>query len=131
MVFLSIDCCYVAAKPTSFVFPDGGAQSIATFPLDTYTLGASSTVIGVFALWGLSQLIIGFIHLLACIRYKAIIPLMYLLGAIEYGVRAFYIGSQKPIETIGNAPGAIANLPFILVFTLMLVLALWRKKPKT
>lgn len=105
---------------------DGGAQSIATIPLDTYTIAASSTIVGIFALWGLSQLIIGFVYLLACIRYRALIPLMYLLGIIEYAVRAFYVGSQKPIETVGDAPGAIANLPFVFVFTLMLVLALWR-----
>ena len=106
---------------------DGGAQSIATIPLDTYSLEASSTVVGVFALWGLSQLIIGFIYLVVCLRYRALIPLMYLLGVIEYGMRAFYIGSHKPVETIGDAPGALINLPFMLVFTLMFVLALWRK----
>lgn len=106
---------------------DGGAQSIATIPLDTYSSEASSTVIGIFALWGLSQLIIGFIYLVVCLRYKALIPLMYFLGVIEYGMRAFYIGAHKPIETSGDAPGALINLPFMLLFTLMLVLSLWRK----
>ena len=77
---------------------------------------------------GLSQLVIGVIYLLACLRYQAIIPLMYLLGIIEYGVRAFYISSLKPVETAGDAPGALINLPFILLFTLMLALSLWRKK---
>ena len=105
---------------------DGGAQSIATIPLDTYTPAASSTIVGVFALWGLSQLIIGFIYLMACIRYKALIPMLYLLGIVEYGIRAFYIGGSKPIETVGDAPGALINLPFMLVFTVMLVLALWK-----
>ena len=56
--------------------PDGGAQSIATIPLDTYAQGASLTIIGIFALWGLSQLVIGVIYLFACIRYRALIPLM-------------------------------------------------------
>jgi len=107
---------------------DGGAQSIATIPLDTYPQGASLTIVGIFALWGLSQLVIGVIYLLACLRYQAIIPLMYLLGIIEYGVRAFYISSLKPVETAGDAPGALINLPFILLFTLMLALSLWRKK---
>ncbi|CAH1569407.1 MULTISPECIES: hypothetical protein [Vibrio harveyi group] len=106
---------------------DGGAQSIATIPLDTYSSEASSTVIGIFALWGLSQLVIGFIYLVVCFRYKALVPLMYFLGVIEYGMRAFYIGAYKPIETAGDAPGALINLPFMLLFTLMLVLSLWRK----
>ena len=110
---------------------DGGAQSIATIPLDTYPVAASSTIVGVFALWGLSQLIIGFIYLLACIRYRALIPLMYLLGIIEYAVRAFYVGSQKPIETVGDAPGAVANIPFIIVFSVMLILSIWSKSGST
>ena len=107
---------------------DGGAQSIATIPLDSYSPEASSTVVGVFALWGLSQLLMGFIYLLVCLRYKALVPLMCLLGIIEYGVREFYISNYKPVETTGDAPGALINLPFMLLFSLMLVLSLWRKE---
>ena len=105
--------------------PDGGAQSIATIPLDDYSVAASSAIIGVFAYWGLSQLIIGILYLIASIRYKALIPLLYLLGVIEYAVRAFIAGGYKPIETVGDAPGAVANIPFIIVFAVMLVLSLW------
>jgi hypothetical protein len=106
---------------------DGGAQSIATIPLDTYSAEASGTVIGIFALWGLSQLVIGIIYLAACLRYKALIPLLYALGSIEYGVRAFYIGHYKPIETMGDAPGAIINIPLMIILIAMLLLSLWRK----
>ena len=52
---------------------DGGAQSIATIPLDTYSANASDTIIGIFSLWGLSQLIIGLIYLIAALRYRAMI----------------------------------------------------------
>ena len=55
---------------------DGGAQSIASIPLDTYSNNAADTVVGIFALWGLSQLIIGLIYLLAAIRYRSLIPLL-------------------------------------------------------
>lgn len=110
---------------------DGGAQSIATIPLDSYANEASSTIVGVFALWGLSQLIIGFMYILVCLRYKALIPLMYLLGVIEYGMRAFYIGNYKPVETAGNAPGALVNLPFMLIFLGMLLLSLWQTDTAT
>jgi hypothetical protein len=107
--------------------PDGGAQSIATIPLDTFSAGASSTVIGLFALWGLSQLIIGLIYLIASIRYRALIPLLYLLGILEYAVRASVSAGYKPIETVGDAPGAVANVPFIVVFSIMLMLSLWNQ----
>lgn len=76
--------------------PDGGAQSIATIPLDTYSQGASSTIVGIFALWGLSQLILGLIYLAATVRYRSLIPILNLLGIVEYLGRA-YIGHFKPI----------------------------------
>lgn len=36
---------------------DGGAQSIATIPLSSFSLEAQGAVIQIFGLWGLSQLI--------------------------------------------------------------------------
>ena len=38
--------------------PDGGAQSIVTIPLDSFTQNGAATVILIFALWGLSQLLL-------------------------------------------------------------------------
>ena len=108
--------------------PDGGAQSIATIPLEKYSDAAASTIIGMFALWGLSQLIVGLIYLIAAIRYRSMIPILYLLSVFEYLMRATYIPAYKSIETAGTAPGAIGNLPFILFSFTMLVLSLWTRK---
>ena len=38
---------------------DGGAQSIAKLPLDTFTQNGADTVVSLFSLWGLSQLLSG------------------------------------------------------------------------
>jgi hypothetical protein len=104
---------------------DGGAQSIATIPLETYSNGAATTIIGVFALWGLSQLVIGLIYLVAAIRYRSMIPMLYLLGLVEYLVRLFYIPAYKPIETAGTAPGAAGNLPLVIFSLVMLIASCW------
>ena len=108
---------------------DGGAQSIANIPLDTYSDTAAATIIGVFALWGLSQLVIGLIYLVAAIRYRSMIPTLYLLSLVEYLVRAFYIPAYKQIETPGTAPGAAGNLPLAIFSLVMLALSLWPRKP--
>lgn len=107
---------------------DGGAQSIATIPLDRYPDAAAATIIGVFALWGLSQLMIGFIYLVAVLRYRAMIPMLYLLSLVEYLVRATYIPAYKSIETVGTAPGAAGNLPLVVFSFIMLVLSLWPRQ---
>lgn len=101
---------------------DGGAQTIATIPLDTFTANGAQAVIGTFSLWGLSQLIIGLVYLLASLRYKAMIPMMYLFMLLEYSIRAFYIPISKSIPTTGTAPGAIINLPLVLFSLAMIVL---------
>lgn len=103
--------------------PDGGAQSIATIPLDTFTAAGADVVILIFALWGLSQVIIGGIYVVVLWRYQALIPLMYLLIVFEYGMRIF-LGVLKPIETTGTAPGGILNFVMVPLGLFLLVLSL-------
>jgi len=100
---------------------DGGAQSIATIPLDTYTDAGAATVILIFSYWGLSQLMFGIIQLIVALRYRSLIPLMYLMLIIEWGGR-FLISLWKPIETAGQAPGGIGNmiLPFVCLIMFFL-----------
>jgi len=107
---------------------DGGAESIASIPLSSYPAGPSDTIIGVFSLWGLSQLIVGLIYLVACIRYKSMIPLLYLLAALEYLVRFAYVGVYKSIETAGTAPGSVVNLPFAIAFTVLFFFSIGKPK---
>ena len=107
--------------------PDGGAQSIATIPLDTYPQGGAQSVITIFALWGLAQLAMGLIMLLALIRYKSMVPLLWLFIFLEYAGRRL-IGIYKPLETVETAPGQTAAYVLPIVALVMLVLALWPEK---
>ena len=107
--------------------PDGGAQSIATIPLDNYSGAAKATVIYMFATWGLSQLIMGVFYLIAAVRYKSLIPLMYIFIAFEYLMR-MVIGHMKPITLVGMAPGAVANIPFFVIAVIMFFLSVMPSK---
>jgi len=109
---------------------DGGAQSIASIPLDTYSDSGADTVVGIFALWGLSQLIIGLIYLLVAIRYRSLIPLLYVLFTLEYAMR-FWVGTNKAIETVGSAPGSVINLPFMIAGAVLFALSVWRGQTKS
>jgi len=102
---------------------DGGAQSIATIPLDSFVSGGADTVISVFALWGLSQLLIGLLFVLVLIRYRAMLPLMYVLILAEYLGR-IGIGLTKPIVTVGTPPGGPGGLVLIVLAMLGLILSL-------
>ncbi|MGF1773630.1 hypothetical protein L4C42_15075 [Vibrio wakamikoensis] len=105
---------------------DGGAQSIATIPLDSFSSGAASTIVGIFALWGLSQLLLAFIYLLVAVRYKSLIPMMFIIAIAEYAGR-FVVGSWKPVVTLGNAPGGLINLPLVLVCLVALLGSIYRR----
>lgn len=107
--------------------PDGGAQSIATIPLDTYTVEGASTVILTFSLWGLSQLIVGIFYAMVCWRYKSLIPLMYLFIFFEYLMRLM-LGFLKPIATTGTAPGGVVNYVFIPLAIALFLLSINSKK---
>ena len=101
---------------------DGGAQSIATIPLDTFTESGAGAVIFIFAYWGLSQLMFGIFYLIVLLKYKSLIPLMYLTLILEYGGRlglSFY----KTIETTEQAPGAVANMVLPVVCMVMFFLS--------
>jgi len=105
---------------------DGGAQSIATIPLNSYSIESANAVVLLFAYWGVSQLIIGIVYLIVLFKYKELIPLMYLLLFLEYSGRLL-TGLWKPIETVNTAPGAIGNYILIPLSLILFYLSL----PKT
>ena len=121
-VFAAITIVTIARSLVHIIAPDGGAQSIATIPLETYTDAGARTVVLMFAYWGISQLLMGLVYLLVLIRYRAMIPLMYLLMAAEYGLRLL-MGLLKPIETVETAPGAVGNYAFIPLALVMFWMA--------
>ena len=106
---------------------DGGAQSIATIPLDSYSEGAAATIIAIFAQWGLIQLLLGLLMLLAAVRYKSMVPLLWLIVLIEWIGRGL-VGQFKPVETLATAPGQIGNIIVPFIALVMLVLSLVPKR---
>jgi len=122
-VFIAMVAMTVGRSLAHILLPDGGAQSIATIPLDAYSAGASKVVIGMFAQWGLTQLVFGLLYVLVLWRYQSLIPLMWLFILSEWTGRLL-LGAVKPFETVGTAPGAVGNLVIPLLALAMLVLSL-------
>ena len=100
--------------------PDGGAQLIATIPLDSYSVEAQQVIIGMFAFWGLSQLLSSLVYVYILLKRKEWLPFAWLLLLIEYASR-WLIGQFKPFETVSTAPGAIGNYVFIVLSLAMLI----------
>ena len=127
--FLLITAATIVRSLIHVFAADGGAQSIATIPLNAYPADAAATVILMFSLWGLSQLLMGIVYLGVYVKYKSLIPMMYVLMIVEYAMR-IVIGQMKPIVTVGTAPGSIGNWVMIPVCAVLLVLSLLPGKAK-
>ena len=102
---------------------DGGAQSIASVPLDELTADGKAAVISIFALWGLSQLVTALLFLACCVRYRSLIPLMCLVFVVENLGRVL-LGVSKPLPTEHSPPGAVGSIVFFLAACGVLVAAL-------
>ena len=105
------------------VLPDGGAQVIATIPLDRFGHSAVQTVIGLFGQWGLSQVLLAAVFVIVLLRYRQLIPLMLLVALVEWVGRSV-VGLAKPIGTDGTAPGEVGNIVLAPVIFVVLVLSL-------
>ena len=126
-LFFAVTIITLGRSLLHIFLPDGGAQSIATIPLSTYPEQASKVIIGMFAQWGLSQLMFGILYLIVLWRYQSIIPLMWLFVLFEY-IGRFLLAFYKPFETSGTAPGAIGNIIIPILALLMLIFSLKERK---
>lgn len=127
-LFYSITLMTIVRSSIHIFRSDGGAQSIATIPLDAFGAGGAATVISLFALWGLSQFLLGLLFALVAFRYRAMIPLMYVLILVEYAGRVA-IGFAKPIVTVGTPPGGPGSFVLIALGAIGFVLSL-RTRPE-
>ena len=126
-VFVAMTVLTVGRSLAHIFLPDGGAQSIATIPLDGFSAEAAIVIIGMFAQWGLTQLMFVLLYVLVIWRYQSLIPLMWLFIFFEWTGRLL-LGFYRPFETVGTAPGAIGNMVIPVVALIMLVLSVITKQ---
>ncbi len=101
--------------------PDGGAGSIAG--MDLSVQGADGIVFA-FALWGGSQLVYALIQLVVVLRYRALVPFMYVMLIVETSLRIL-TGHTKPVAFSHTPPGAIQNYLYLPLAAAMLGLSVW------
>jgi len=101
--------------------PDGGAGSIAG--MDLTVVGAQG-IIFAFALWGSSQLLFAIIQLLVVVRYRSLVPFMWLMVILEVMLRQL-VEVMKPVTFAHTPPGAVGNQLILPLAAIMLTWSLW------
>ena len=100
LVFIFIFTLVGIGRSLLHIFlPDGGAQLIATIPLDSFSEEAKAVVVSMFAFWGLSQLLSSLVYVYILTKKKEWLPFAWFLLLIEYASR-WLIGQFKPFETV-------------------------------
>jgi hypothetical protein len=100
------------------------------FPLDTFGVEAASLVMFLFASWGLALLVLNLLGVVVLIRYRAMIPLMFLLLSIEQiGRKGISLLSPivRAVETEGMSLGVIINWGLSALLLVGLILSLLNK----
>lgn len=59
-------------------------QRADRIPLDTYGANAADAAVLLFAVWGVTHLVLNLLGFIALVRYRTMIPLIYLLMAIDH-----------------------------------------------
>lgn len=103
------------------------ATSVDRIPLDSYGAEAASTFMFMFASWGLILFILALLGLIVLIRYRATVPLFYVMLAGEQFGR-FYLNTLHPIARAVKSEGippssALINWGLMAALALGLILA--------
>jgi hypothetical protein len=109
---------------------DSGVNSIATIHVFTGDPDPNRVIYMFSALWGSQQLIMVMVYGIVLLRYRNLLPLMYVILIVEVGFRLI-VGSIHPLGDEYYArtpPGKFGNLPLFAVATVMLFLSLRRTR---
>jgi hypothetical protein len=101
------------------------ASSADGIPLDSYTPAGARAVVSLFATLGLSQLALCFVGILVLIRYRALIPFLFMLFLLEHLGRRL-ISYFRPGARVGRPPGIVVNLILLSLMVVGLALSLRR-----
>jgi hypothetical protein len=102
------------------------ARSADGIPIDTFTSGGAEAVVSITALLGLSHFLLASLGVLALIRYRAMIPLVYVLLLVEYFAKKWIL-LVHPIVRTGTSPSTYVNLVLIALLIVGLALSLRTK----
>ena len=107
------------------LFEQYGFHQIANFQVISGDPDPMLLIYRFFSLWGFAQLIFCIVCWIVIFRYRALIPLMYLLWIFEWAFRTFgypLIREEIAVQglyTYGMTPGSV-GAPFISIILLVL-----------
>ncbi len=115
-IFVPIVLMRLAISIGSLVRADGSLESADGIPLSTYPPAAAKAVIGVGAYLDVADLWLGLVFVLALVRYRAMIPLMYVLIVADWFAHKG-VGMIKPIARAAGVSPANYIVPTLFALS--------------
>jgi len=102
-----------------------GADGI---PLDRFVGGGAETVVALFALLGLCQLMLALLGALAAIRYRSLIPLFYLVFLVEQLSRKLVLAFYPIMRSTAQPTGSAVNMVLLGLLVLGFLLSVIKRR---
>jgi hypothetical protein len=101
-------------------------------PVDTYGAEAASYLVFAFAAWGLNIFVLGLLGIIVLVRYRAMIPLVFLFLLIEQLGRKTLsmIHLDRPFFSAELSPANLINWVFLAAIVIGLALSLCSPRSK-
>lgn len=96
-------------------------------PLATYPPDSAQTIVAIFALWALGQILLGLVTVLALVRYRRMAPLVFALFLAEHLGRKLIL-QFLPIVRSDAAPASAINAALLVLMVIGLLLSLWQRE---
>jgi hypothetical protein len=109
---------------------DSVAISADGIPLETFTPAGASAVVAFLALWGWSLLLFSLLGVLALVRYRAMVALVFVLLLLEQLGRKWILLAM-PIAGSGESPAFSINLVLVGLMVIGLAQSLWESRLET
>ena len=100
------------------------ASAADGIPVDTYTPAGARTVVSLFALLGLSNLVVCVVGAVVLFRYRSLISFMFALLLAQQLGRGLIL-QFLPVERTGTPPGSAINLAIFGMMIVGLALSSW------
>ena len=133
--FIAFVCLMTWRSVIHMFFEQYGMHDIANFIVLSGDPDPMPLIYMFFSLWGLAQLIFCGMSWVVILRYKSLIPLMFIFWLTEWSVRLFvYPFMEKSvvdddIYTSGMTPGA-AGAPYVVFLLIIFLILSTREKVK-
>jgi hypothetical protein len=101
------------------------AQGADGVPLDTFPPAAAQTVVSLFGLLGVSQLVICLLGVVVLTRYRSLVPFLFALLLVEHLSRRG-VAAITPVARSGNPPGTLVIFALLALMVVGLALSLQR-----